>query len=143
MTIASPRRRPPSRKISRPSEQTKEATGWAAGTETNTAQVKDKPWVKRLSPLKRDPDKRNTRKYYVFRATQGHNMNNCFACKAHVEELVRKGHYTEFIVKQAIQQIEDRDTAKEPPQKIIRISTILADSEESRLTNKEKKRKIK
>ncbi|CAL8990540.1 unnamed protein product [Prunus brigantina] len=43
----------------------------------------------------------------------------------------------------AIQQIEDRDAAKEPPQKVIRINTILADSEESGLTSKEKKRKIK
>ncbi|XP_034197952.1 uncharacterized protein LOC117613455 [Prunus dulcis] len=70
-------------------------------------------------------------------------MNNCFAWKAHLEELVREGHCMEFIARQAIQQIEDRDTAKEPPQKVIRINTILADSEESGLTNKEKKRKIK
>ncbi|CAL2230027.1 unnamed protein product [Prunus armeniaca] len=56
-------------------------------------------------------------------------MNNCFAWKAHLEELVREGHCTEFIAKQAIQQIEDRDTAKEPLQKVIRINTILADSE--------------
>ncbi|CAL8996303.1 unnamed protein product, partial [Prunus brigantina] len=43
----------------------------------------------------------------------------------------------------AIQRIEDRDTAKEPPQKVIRINTILADAKESGLTSKEKKRKIK
>ncbi|CAL8077622.1 unnamed protein product [Prunus armeniaca] len=49
----------------------------------------------------------------------------------------------EFIAKQAIQQIEDRDTAKEPPQKVIRINTILVDFEESELTNNEKKRNIK
>ncbi|CAL8082916.1 unnamed protein product [Prunus armeniaca] len=107
------------------------------------AQVKDKPWAKRPPLLKGDPDKRDTRKYCAFHATHGHNTNNCFAWKAHLEELVRAGHYTEFIAKQAIQKIEDRDTAKEPPQKVIRINTILADSEESRLTNKEKKRKIK
>ncbi|XP_034219224.1 uncharacterized protein LOC117630638 [Prunus dulcis] len=58
-------------------------------------------------------------------------------------KLVREGHCTKFIAKQAIQRIEDRDTAKEPPQKVIRINTILADSEESGLTSKEKKRKIK
>ncbi|XP_020426548.1 uncharacterized protein LOC109950824 [Prunus persica] len=63
--------------------------------------------------------------------------------KAHLEELVREGHCTEFVAKQAIQRIEDRDTAKEPPQKVIRINTILADSEESGLTKKENKRKIK
>ncbi|XP_020415471.1 uncharacterized protein LOC109947996 [Prunus persica] len=107
------------------------------------AQVKNKPWVKRPPPLKGDPDKRDTRKYCAFHATHRHNTNNCFAWKAYLEELVREGHCTEFIAKQAIQQIEDRDTAKEPPQKVIRINTILADSEESGLTNKEKKRKIK
>ncbi|XP_020426530.1 uncharacterized protein LOC109950809 [Prunus persica] len=102
--------------------------------------MKNKPWIKKPPPLKGDPDKRDTRKYCAFHATHGHNTNNCFAWKAHLEELVREGHCTE---KQAIQQIEDRDTAKEPPQKVIRINTILADSEESGLTNKEKKRKIK
>ncbi|CAL8131687.1 unnamed protein product [Prunus armeniaca] len=80
------------------------------------AQVKNKPW------------------------THGHTTNNCFAWKAHLKELVREGHCTEFIAKQAIQQIEDRDTAKEPPQKVIRINTILADYEESGLTSKEKKK---
>ncbi|XP_021829849.1 uncharacterized protein LOC110770076 [Prunus avium] len=63
--------------------------------------------------------------------------------KAHLEELVREGHCTEFIAKQVIQRIEDCDTANEPPQKVIRINTILANSEESGLTNKEKKRNIK
>ncbi|CAL2257053.1 unnamed protein product [Prunus armeniaca] len=63
--------------------------------------------------------------------------------KVHLEELVREGHCTEFIAKQAIQRIEDRDTAKEPPKKVIRINTILADAKESGLTSKEKKRKIK
>ncbi|CAL2256933.1 unnamed protein product [Prunus armeniaca] len=107
------------------------------------AQVKDKPWVERPPHLKGDLDKRNTRKYCAFHAMHEHNRNNCFAWKAHLVELVRACHCTEFIAKQAIQQIEDRNTAKEPPQKVIRINTILADSEESGLTNKEKKRKIK
>ncbi|XP_021831503.1 uncharacterized protein LOC110771502 [Prunus avium] len=107
------------------------------------AQVKDKPWVRKPSPLKGDPDKRDTRKYCAFNRTYGHTTNNCFAWKTHLEELVREGHCTEFIAKQAIQQIEDRDTTKEPPQKVIRINTILAASEESWLTRKEKNRKIK
>ncbi|CAL8117138.1 unnamed protein product [Prunus armeniaca] len=107
------------------------------------AQVKNKPWVRRPSPLKGDPDRRDTSKYCAFHGTHGHTTNNCFAWKAHLEELVREGHYTEFIAKQAIQQIKDRDTAKEPPQKVIRINTILADSEESGLTSKGKKRNIK
>ncbi|XP_034205003.1 uncharacterized protein LOC117619213 [Prunus dulcis] len=107
------------------------------------AQVKNKPWVKRPPPLKGDPDKRDTSKYYAFHEMHGHTTNNCFAWKAHLEELVREGHCIEFIAKKAIQRIEDRDTAKEPPQKVIRINTILADSEESGLTRKEKKRKIK
>ncbi|XP_008237192.1 PREDICTED: uncharacterized protein LOC103335935 [Prunus mume] len=61
----------------------------------------------------------------------------------HFEELVREGHCTEFIAKQVIQHIENRDTAKEPPQKVIRINTILAHTKESGLASKEKKRKIK
>ncbi|CAL2234718.1 unnamed protein product [Prunus armeniaca] len=84
----------------------------------------------------RDPDKRDTSKYCAFHRTHGHTTNNCLAWKAHLEELVREGHCTEFIAKQAIQRIEDRDTAKEPPQKVIRINTILADAKESGLTNK-------
>ncbi|CAL2237726.1 unnamed protein product [Prunus armeniaca] len=104
------------------------------------AQVKNKPWVRRLPPLKEDPDRRHTSKYCAFYGTHGHTTNNYFAWKAHLEELVREGHCTEFIAKQAIQQIEDRYTAKEPPQKVIRINTILADSEESGLTSKEKKK---
>ncbi|XP_020410209.1 uncharacterized protein LOC109946514 [Prunus persica] len=107
------------------------------------AQVKYKPWVRRPPPLKGDPDKRDTSKYYAFHGTHGHITNNCFAWKTHLEELVREGHWMEFIAKQAIQRIEDRDTAKELPQKVIRINTILADSKESGLTSKEKKRKIK
>ncbi|CAL9011797.1 unnamed protein product [Prunus brigantina] len=82
-------------------------------------------------------------KYCAFHGTHGHTTNNCFAWKVHLEELVREGHCTKFIVKQAIQRIEDCDTAKEPPQKVIRINTILADSKEFGLTSKEKKRKIK
>lgn len=45
--------------------------------------------------------------------------------------------------KKAFQQIEDCDAAKESPQKVIRINTILANSEESRMISKEKNRKIK
>ncbi|XP_021821992.1 uncharacterized protein LOC110763500 [Prunus avium] len=90
------------------------------------AQVKDKLWGKRPPPLTGDPDKRDARKYCAFLGMHGHNTNNCFAWKTHLEEL-----------------IGDRDTAKEPPQKVIRINTILDDFEEFELTSKEKKRKIK
>ncbi|CAL2257682.1 unnamed protein product [Prunus armeniaca] len=107
------------------------------------AQVKDKHWVRRPPPLKGDPDKRDTSKYCAFHGMYEHTMNNCFTWKAHLEELMREGHYTEFITKQAIQRIEDQDTAKELPQKVIRINTILANAEESGLTRKEKKMKIK
>lgn len=47
------------------------------------------------------------------------------------------------MAKKAIQQIEGRDAIKEAPQKVIRINRILTHSEESRLTSKEKKMKIK
>ncbi|CAL8174056.1 unnamed protein product [Prunus armeniaca] len=43
------------------------------------AQVKDKPWVRRLPPLKGDPNKRDTSKYYAFHRTHGQTTNNCFA----------------------------------------------------------------
>ncbi|XP_020415676.1 uncharacterized protein LOC109948144 [Prunus persica] len=107
------------------------------------AQVKDKPWARRPLTMKGDPSKRDTSKYCAFHWEHGHYTNNCNALKRHLEELVREGHCTEFIAKKAIQQIEDRDAAvKEPPQKVIRINTILADSHESGLTTKELKRKI-
>lgn len=47
------------------------------------------------------------------------------------------------MAKKVIQPIEDHDAAKEPPHNLIRIDIILADSEESGLTSKENKRKIK
>ncbi|XP_021804529.1 uncharacterized protein LOC110748862 [Prunus avium] len=107
------------------------------------AQVKDKPWVRRPSSLRTDPFRRDTSKHCAFHGERSHYTNNCNAWKRHLEELVRDGHCTEFVAKKAIQQIEDCDVAaKEPPQKVIRINTILADSQESRLTTKERKRKI-
>ncbi|CAL2256815.1 unnamed protein product [Prunus armeniaca] len=61
----------------------------------------------------------------------------------HLDELVKNGHCTKFIAKKVIQQSEDHDAvAKEPPQEVIRINTILANSYESGLTTKEGKRKI-
>ncbi|XP_021808572.1 uncharacterized protein LOC110752264 [Prunus avium] len=107
------------------------------------AQVKDKPWVRRPPPMKGDPFRRDTNKYCAFHGEHGHYTNNCNAWKRHLEELVRDGHCTEFVAKKAIQQIEDRDAAaKEPSQKVIRINTILAYSQESGLTTRERKRKI-
>ncbi|CAL2237867.1 unnamed protein product [Prunus armeniaca] len=92
--------------------------------------------------MKGDPFKRDTSKYYAFHGKHGHYTNNCNAWKRHLEELVRKGHCTEFVAKRAMQQIEDRDAAaKEPPQKVIRINIILADFQGSGLTTKERKRK--
>ncbi|CAL2259800.1 unnamed protein product [Prunus armeniaca] len=76
--------------------------------------------------MKGDPSNRDTSKYCAFHGEHGHYTNNCNAWKMHLEELVREGHCTEF----------------EPPQKVIRINTILADSQESGLTTKERKRKI-
>ncbi|XP_021802282.1 uncharacterized protein LOC110746374 [Prunus avium] len=90
-----------------------------------------------------DPDKRNTNKYCAFHGTHGHYTNDCFVGKKNLEMLVREGYCMEFVGKQVIQQIEDRDVGKEPPWKDIRINTILADSREFGLTSKEKKRKIK
>ncbi|CAL9019861.1 unnamed protein product [Prunus brigantina] len=131
---------------SRPQEGSSETgtfTEFAIPIHQILAQVKDKPWVRRPPPMKGDPSKRDTSKYCAFHGEHGHYTNNCNAWKRHLEELVREGHCTEFVAKKAIQQIEDRDAAaKEPPQKVIRINTILADSQESGLTTKERKRKI-
>ncbi|XP_020421301.1 uncharacterized protein LOC109949629 [Prunus persica] len=107
------------------------------------AQVKDKPWVRRPSLLREDPDKKNAHKYCAFHGGYRHYTNNFLAWKKHIEELAREGHCTEFIAKQTIEHIEDHYTAKKPSQKVIRINTIRADSKETWLTNKEKKRKIK
>ncbi|CAL9003154.1 unnamed protein product, partial [Prunus brigantina] len=131
---------------SRPQEGSSETgtfTEFAIPIHQILAQVKDKPWVRRPPPMKGDPSKRDTSKYCAFHGEHGHYTNNCNAWKGHLEELVREGHCTKFVAKKAIQQIEDRDAAaKEPPQKVIRINTILADSQESGLTTKERKRKI-
>ncbi|CAL2276657.1 unnamed protein product [Prunus armeniaca] len=43
------------------------------------AQVKDKPWVRRPPPMKGDPSKRDTSKYYAFHGEHGHYTNNCNA----------------------------------------------------------------
>lgn len=72
-----------------------------------------------------------------------HYINDFFAWKKHLNELVKECHCSESVAKKAIQQIEDHDAAKEPPHNLIRIDIILADSEESGLTSKENNRKIK
>lgn len=72
-----------------------------------------------------------------------HYINDCYAWKKHLEEIVREGYCTEFVAKKTIQQIEDHNAVKEPTQKVIRINTILVNSKESRLTSKEMKRNIK
>ncbi|CAL8993621.1 unnamed protein product, partial [Prunus brigantina] len=95
-------------------KQEDQSTKWA-GQRSDGFSNKNKDKRRRPPPLKGDPDKRDTSKYCAFHRTHGHTTNNCFAWKAHLEELVREGHCTKFIAKQAIQRIEDRDTAKEPP----------------------------
>ncbi|CAL9010859.1 unnamed protein product [Prunus brigantina] len=82
------------------------------------AQVKDMPWLKKPSPLKGNPTKKDTSKYCTFHEGHGHYTNNCFAWKRHLEDLVKDGHCTEFIARGAIQQIKDCDAANdEPPRK--------------------------
>ncbi|CAL9018391.1 unnamed protein product, partial [Prunus brigantina] len=75
--------------------------------------------------------------------THGHYTNNYITWKKSFEELVREGQCVEVAIKKAIQQTKDHNASKEPLPKVIKINTILADSKESRLTNKEKKRKNK
>ncbi|XP_008222463.1 PREDICTED: uncharacterized protein LOC103322337 [Prunus mume] len=81
------------------------------------AQVKDMPWLKKPSPLKGNPTKKDTSRYCTFHEGHGHYTNDCFAWKRHLEDLVRDGHCTEFIVRRAIQQIKDCDAANDEPQR--------------------------
>ncbi|CAL8167745.1 unnamed protein product [Prunus armeniaca] len=67
------------------------------------AQVKDKPWLRRPPTLNRDHDKRSINKYCAFHGTHGHDTANYRSWKMHLEELVKEGHYTEFMAKKAIQ----------------------------------------
>ncbi|CAL2241714.1 unnamed protein product [Prunus armeniaca] len=43
------------------------------------AQVKDMPWLKKPSPLKGNPTKKDTSRYCTFHEGHGHYTNNCFA----------------------------------------------------------------
>ncbi|CAL8091137.1 unnamed protein product [Prunus armeniaca] len=79
------------------------------------AQVKDMPWLKKPSPLKGNPTKKDTSRYCTFHEGHGHYTNDCFAWKRHLEDLVRDDHCTEFIARRAIQQIKDCDTANDEP----------------------------
>ncbi|XP_008245115.1 PREDICTED: uncharacterized protein LOC103343227 [Prunus mume] len=61
------------------------------------AQVKNMPWLKKPSPLKGNPAKKDTSRYCEFHEGHGHYTNDCFAGKKHLEELVEDGHCTEFV----------------------------------------------
>ncbi|XP_021829367.1 uncharacterized protein LOC110769652 [Prunus avium] len=88
------------------------------------AQVRDMPWLKKPSPLKGNPAKKDTNRYCAFHEGHGHYTNDCFAWKRHLEELVRDGHCTKFIAMGSIQQIKDCDAvANEPPRKKLYGST--------------------
>ncbi|CAL2238645.1 unnamed protein product [Prunus armeniaca] len=73
------------------------------------AQVKDIPWLKKLSPLKGNPTEKDTSRYCAFHVGHDHYTNDCFAWKRHLKDLVRDVHCTEFIARRAIQQIKDCD----------------------------------
>ncbi|CAL8080292.1 unnamed protein product [Prunus armeniaca] len=87
------------------------------------------PWLKKPSPLKGNPTKKDTSRYWTFHEGHVYYTNDCFAWKRHLEDLVKDGHCTEFIAMRAIQQIKDCDTANnEPTKKVIWINTIITDS---------------
>ncbi|CAL9017363.1 unnamed protein product [Prunus brigantina] len=67
------------------------------------------PWLKKPSPLKGNPTKKDTSRYCEFHEGHDHYTNDCFAWKKHLEELVEDGHCTEFIARGAIQKIKDPD----------------------------------
>ncbi|XP_034197137.1 uncharacterized protein LOC117612560 [Prunus dulcis] len=67
------------------------------------AQVKNKHWLKKPSPLKGNPAKKDTSRYCEFHEGHNHYTNDGFAWKKHLEELIGDCHCTEFIAKGAIQ----------------------------------------
>ncbi|XP_021825481.1 uncharacterized protein LOC110766462 [Prunus avium] len=58
------------------------------------AQVKNMPWLKKPSPLKGNPAKKDTIRYCEFHEGHGHYTKDCFAWKRHLEELVVSGRKT-------------------------------------------------
>ncbi|CAL9005926.1 unnamed protein product [Prunus brigantina] len=55
------------------------------------------PWLKKPSPLKGNPAKKDTSRYCEFHEGHGHYTNDCFAWKKHLEELVEDGYCTTIL----------------------------------------------
>ena len=55
-------------------------------------QIRDKPYLKKLEPMGRDPQKRNQWWKCSYHEERGHKTDNCRALKVFLDQLVRDGH---------------------------------------------------
>ncbi|GFY97881.1 hypothetical protein Acr_12g0004220 [Actinidia rufa] len=61
------------------------------------ARIRDKPYFKKSEPIGGDPKRRNQRWKCSYHGEKGHKIENCRALKAFLEQLVRDGHFKEFV----------------------------------------------
>ena len=60
-------------------------------------QIKDDPSLKWLEKMKGAPNKRNRNKYCRFHRNHGHDTDECFDLKQHIENLFRQGKLRNFL----------------------------------------------
>ena len=54
-------------------------------------QIKDDPSLKWLERMKGDPSKHNKSKYCRFHRDHGHDTDECYDLKQHIETLIKQG----------------------------------------------------
>ena len=60
-------------------------------------QIKDDPSLKWLEKMKGAPNKRNRNKYCRFHRNHGHDTDECFDLKQHIENLFMQGKLRKFL----------------------------------------------
>ena len=60
-------------------------------------QIKDDPSLKWPEKMRGDPNKRNRNKYYRFHKDHGHDTDECYNLKQHIENLIRQGKLRNFL----------------------------------------------
>ena len=61
------------------------------------AQIRDKPYFRKLEPMGRDPKRHNQRWRCVFQKERGHGIENYRALKVFLDQLCRDKHLKEFL----------------------------------------------
>ena len=84
------------KKIS-PSERSQQYTPLNIPLEQVLMQIKDDPSLKWPEKMKGDPNKHNRNKYCCFHRDHGHDMDECFDLKQHIENLIRQGKLKSFL----------------------------------------------